>query len=123
VKFRFRFLAALMALALFQVEGLWASSMCMAEMEMPAASQMADADPQSEAYQPGHPHEQDRTGSKAPACPLMPGGVASCEAGIALLPFSVAPDLGPTEGERAGGFTDHAKDLLLAVYLLRPPKA
>lgn len=128
MKLRFRFLAALFALVglfLFQVEGLWASSAC-SEMEMPAASQVADAGSHPEACpmgEPGHSHEQDGKGHQGPVCPLMPAGPTSCVGGVALLSSSDEPDLGIAEDEFSTASSDHAKDLLLAVSLLRPPRA
>lgn len=129
MKLRFRFLAALFALSaliLFQVEGLWASSACSSEMEMPVAAQAANADSHPEACpmgQPGQSHEHDGQGSQGPDCPLMPAGTASCIGGVALLSSSSEPASGPVEDELSFGSSDHAKDLLLAVSLLRPPQA
>jgi len=127
MKLRFRFLAArfaLTALVLFQVEGLWASSTC--SMEMPAATQVTDAAfPADDCAmgQPGHSHEHDGQDSKGPDCPLMPAGAASCVGAAVLLPSSAAPSLGTAEDELPTASSDHAKDLLLAVFLLRPPIA
>lgn len=128
MKRRSRLLAALFALSalvLFQAEGLWASSACPPEMEMPRASEPASADSPCEACptgESGHSHERDENGSKAPDCPLMPAGAASCVGGIALLPSSSAPALVTVEDEHLVASSDHAKDLLLAVSLLRPPR-
>lgn len=129
MKLRVRFLAALFALSaliLFQVEGLWASSACSTEMETPVAAQTAGADSHSEACpmgQPGQAHEHDGQGSQGPDCPLMPTGAASCVGGVALLPSSDEPALGPAVDELSLASSSHAKDLLLAVSLLRPPQA
>lgn len=129
MRFRFRLLAALFALSalfLLQVEGLWASSACSGEMEMPVAAQSTDAVPHAEACpmdERAQPHEHDGQSSRGPSCPLMPSGAASCIGGIAVLPSSAAPALGPAEDERSLASSDHATDLLLAVALLRPPRA
>lgn len=129
MKARFRILAALFALSslvLLQVEGLWASSACPPEMEMPMESHPADAGaeaPHCPLGEPGHSHEQDREGSEPPACPLMPAGAASCVGGALMPPTADQPAPGTAEDEFSPAASDHAKDLLLAVSLLRPPRA
>lgn len=129
MKFRFRSLAALLALsalALLQVEALWASSACSLGMEMSVAGQTAEADTHPEDCLMGpaaQHHEHEGQGSQAPACPLMAAGAASCVGGAAVLPVSDEPTPGPVETDTAVASSDHAKDLLLAVSLLRPPQA
>lgn len=126
---RFRALSALfalIALLLFQVEALWASSACSMETDMAAAAQPVDAASHSDAAQPvqaDHPHGQHGSGSQAPECPLMPAGTASCVGGVAVLGPSAAPALHFAESRLPLASSDHAKDLLLAVSLLRPPQA
>lgn len=128
---RFRGLAALLALlalSLFWVEGLWAS-MCSAdmEMEMPVAAQATDAGapaaPPMARGQTGQSHEQDGKGSQAPDCPLTAAGAASCTGAVALAPSSAVPSVVAAADEFAVASSDHAKDLLLAISLLRPPRA
>lgn len=121
-------LFALSALVLLQAEALWASSACSMEMvmEMPVAAGTADADPHAADCPMAHSglsHEHDERGSDVPECPLMPAGAASCVGGVALLPPSDAPAPAPSDDELSPASTDHAKDLLLAVSLLRPPRA
>lgn len=129
MKVRFRFLAALFALSalvLFQVEGLWASAACSMEMEMPAASEIAATESHPENCSMGesrHSQEQEDRDSQSPHCPLVPVGAASCVGGVALLSSSHVPVLRTAEDERSITSSDHAKDLLLAVFLLRPPQA
>ncbi len=129
MKPRFHFLAALFALSaliLFQVEGLWASAACSMEMEMPAASQIADAESHPEACPMGesaHSTEQGERDSQSPHCPFVPVGAASCVGGVALLSSADVPVLRAAEDERSAVSSDYAKDLLLAVSLLRPPRA
>lgn len=118
MKPRFRFLAALFALTalvLLQGEVLWASSSCASDMEMEMGMDAPAA---------AHPdtHAPDR-GTEAPPCPLMPSGAASCVAAALMLPSADAPPPGAPEPELAVAASDHAKDLLLAVSLLRPPRA
>lgn len=126
---RFRFLSALfalMAIALFQVEALWASAACALEMEMPVATQTADAETHPGGCamgQHGQKHDHERQGSQAPDCLLMPAGTASCTGGAALVPLSDEPSVGPAGVESSVASSDHAKDLLLAASLLRPPQA
>lgn len=124
---RFRRLAALLALsslALFQVEALWASSMCAAEMEMPGASERAAGSGAMACPMvgSGESHEHDE-GSRAPDCPLVPAGAASCVGGVALLSAADEPPVAPAEDELSLTSSEHAADLLLAVALLRPPRA
>lgn len=120
MKPRFRFLAALFALTalvLLQGEVLWASSSCAGGMEMEMEMGMdAPATAHPDTHAPDH-----RT--DAPPCPLMPSGAASCVAAALMLPSGDAPPPGAPEHELAIAASDHAKDLLLAVSLLRPPRA
>lgn len=117
-------LLALMALFLFQAEGLWASVECSAEMG--AGSQVMDASsdsgdcPMGDA---GHSHQEDASGPEMPDCPLMPGGITSCVGAVALIQPSDGADIAPGLDQVSVAMSDHAKDLLLAVSLLRPPQA
>lgn len=132
MKLHFRLLAALFALSAliqFQVEGLWASSSCSVEMEMPvpAGSEISDHTESHLAScstgESGHSREQDGKKPHGPDCSLMLVDAASCMGVAALLPSSAKPDSGPVEDELPLASSDHAKDLLLAVSLLRPPQA
>lgn len=117
---------ALLALALFWVEGVWAS-MCSPAISMGATNEarvhssdtagtdMADMDMPDDGSEEGHAPE--------PNCPLTPAGGAACTAGALLgtrvqLLASASP-----EASRPVGSSDHAKDLLLAVALFHPPRA
>lgn len=129
MKPRFRFFAAIIALSalvLFQAEGLWASSACSVEMEAGFTAEAGDADPHPADCpmgESGHSPEDDGNAPEPPACPLLPVGAASCVGGVAVLPAADEPAFGPADGGLLVASTDHAKDLLLAVSLLRPPQA
>ena len=117
-------LLALMALFLFQAEGLWASVDCAAEMG--SGSQVMDASSDTGDCPMGHPehsHSQDENGPERPDCPLMPGGITSCVGAVALIHSSDGSDIAPGSDQVSVATSDHAKDLLLAVSLLRPPQA
>jgi hypothetical protein len=129
MELRFRLLAALFALSsliLLQVEGLWASSACSIETEAPVISEVAESEsrlatcPMSEDR---HSHEQDGNSPKAPDCSLMLIDAGSCMGAVALLSSSDKAASAPAGDERSLASSDHAKDLLLAVSLLRPPQA
>ena len=120
MKTRFRFLSALLTVLLFQAEGLSASA-CSREMGGATSGQMADMD--SDACANGHTeHSSGEHGPKKTSpCPLV--AVSVCAGAMGLPQFSAAPAVFDLHGTPALASSDHAKDLLLANALLRPPRA
>lgn len=117
-------LPALLAFSLFWVEGVMAST-CAPGMEAASSAEMETAPDALDCPmgEPGHSHEQGEGEPRGPVCPLVPSGAVSCTGGVAVLAGYPQPVLDSPYGEGDAASPDHAKDLLLAVSLLRPPRA
>ncbi|MBW3627933.1 MAG: hypothetical protein KY464_01430 [Gemmatimonadetes bacterium] len=117
-------LGALLAFALFWVEGVWAS-MCSPAMDMgvpamamAAAGEAVDAAPTDMQ----EPADSDEHPADSSHCPLAQTGPASCALSAPLAARITTPEVASPEAASLLGSPDHAKDLLLAIALFHPPK-